>query len=173
MRKSFEAIIILKPYRLLLTGCREDNVIAFTDNSIRFVNKFREILAIAPLQIYSSAILFSPINSIVRNLSWGQIPRWVDKAPEVLDTWSPLLSTIRGGTVVKSIAFSPDSTLLASRTPDAIQLWGPRTGESCGNFEGDFKKGPHWTGTVVFSPDGNLIAANGYPADPDSKFSAL
>jgi WD40 repeat protein len=73
---------------------------------------------------------------------------------------------------VESIAFSPDSTLLAIRTPDAIQLWDTRTGESCGNFEGDFEKGPRRTRTVVFSPDGNLIAANGYPVDPDSKSSA-
>ena len=92
---------------------------------------------ITPLQLYSSAIIFAPESSIIRHTFKDQFPRWICKLPKMQLTWDPRLQKLEGHTdSVGSVAFSPDSQLLASGSGDrTVRLWNPATGEQLQKLE--------------------------------------
>jgi hypothetical protein len=91
----------------------------------------------APLQLYSSAIIFAPETSIIRHMFKDQIPRWICKLPKMQPAWDSKLQKLEGHTSrVRSVAFSPDSQLLASGSDDqTVRLWNPATGEQLHKLE--------------------------------------
>ena len=70
---------------------------------------------------------------------------------------SQCLSTLRGHSdLIRSVAFSPDSSLLASGGNDqTIKLWDIHSGQCCKTFLGHST----WVRSVAFSPDGALLAS--------------
>jgi WD40 repeat protein len=67
--------------------------------------------------------------------------------------------TLDAGTVVRSLAATPDGKLLASAGDDgAVQLWDPATGKAGLKLEGP----KDWLLAVALSPDGKTVAAGGY-----------
>src|SRR5205809_8046245 len=77
----------------------------------RFTLSFRSIIEATPMQIYSSALIFSPARSIIRNHFFGEIPAWVRNRmlPVVEEEWTPCLQTLVGhSNPVLAVAFSPD-----------------------------------------------------------------
>lgn len=91
------------------------HLFAMINDANRFISINRSVIEIAPLQVYYSAIVFSPENSTVRNQFVNQSPKWI-KAVSVLDQdWNLSLQILEGRTSgISQIAFSPDSRLLAS-----------------------------------------------------------
>jgi WD40 repeat protein len=60
---------------------------------------------------------------------------------------------------VRSVAFSPDSRLLASSSQDTtVRLWSPATGALHQALDGH----SDWVLSVAFSPDGRLLASGSY-----------
>jgi WD40 repeat protein len=117
----------------------------------------RWIVDTAPLQLYSSAIIFSPETSIIRNTFKGKIPRWICRLPKVPSTWSLELQKLEGHRrQVYAVAFSHDSQLLASASSDrTVRLWNPETEEQLQKLEGHSEK----VRAVAFSHDGQLLAS--------------
>ncbi|KAK6221742.1 NWD2 protein [Colletotrichum tabaci] len=68
---------------------------AFLRDARRFVLKHRDVIDKAPCQIYLSAILFSPTNSIVKQTFLSEVPAWVVKYPEVVDDWDPTIHVMK------------------------------------------------------------------------------
>ena len=69
----------------------------------------------APLQLYCSALVFAPRNSIIRRQFKDYIPDWIQLKPKVQAHWNAAQQTLEGHTgYVTSVAFSPDSKLLPS-----------------------------------------------------------
>ena len=132
---------------------------AFLEDARRFVLANRYIADIAPLQLYSSALLFAPQTSIVRN-TCGQIPRWIRRCPITPKTWGPELQKLEGHTSgVTAVAFSQDGLLLASASYDhTVRLWNPTTGQEVQKLKGH-TSGVH---AVAFSQDGLLLASASY-----------
>ena len=124
----------------------------------RFALYSRLAIEQAPLQIYYSALIFAPKRSIVRKQFTDQIPRWMQRLPEVQKDWSALLQTLEGHSDrVHSVAFSPNGKLIASGSGDrTVRLWEAATGAPHGE---PLKGHSHWVHSVAFSPDGKLIAS--------------
>ena len=62
----------------------------------RFAQHNRLAIEKAPLQTYSSALIFTPVMSIVRRQFADKMPRWMKRAPNVQNDWSALLQTLEG-----------------------------------------------------------------------------
>ncbi|RMZ90383.1 hypothetical protein DV736_g2368, partial [Chaetothyriales sp. CBS 134916] len=126
-------------------------------DATRFLLRHYQTLATWPLQIYSSAIVFSPQTSIVRRENLDKVPGWLRNIPRVEDTWTSLIQTLAGhSNSVTAVAFSPDSKQIASGSYDkTIKLWDTTTG----NLQKTLAGHSDWVRAVAFSPDGKQIVS--------------
>jgi len=91
----------------------------------------RGIIENNPLQTYASALVFSPARSLTRGLFKKEEPKWITIKPAIRDEWSACLQTLEGHSdSVRSVAFSHDSTRLASASDDnMVKIWDASSGD--------------------------------------------
>ncbi|RSL62260.1 hypothetical protein CEP53_004824 [Fusarium sp. AF-6] len=132
-------------------------VLSFLEDARRFVLAYRHIAAQSPLQLYSSALIFSPVNSVIRQTFAEDIPAYVTLLPKVDDDWSAALMALEGHrNMVFDAVFSPDSRLLASASDDAtVRIWEADTGEHLQTLEGHDSS----VYSVAFSHDSKFLAS--------------
>ena len=83
----------------------------------RFVTYNRSAFEKNPLQLYSSALLFTPQMSLVKTQFLSSIPRWIGSLPRVHEDWSALIHTLEGHhSEYWGMCFSNNNKLLASAT---------------------------------------------------------
>ncbi|KAF2716053.1 WD40 repeat-like protein, partial [Polychaeton citri CBS 116435] len=125
----------------------------------RFALRNRHIIDLAPLQVYLSAILFAPSSSIIRQKYDNDLGTYLDLKilPNVPLTWNAEVQKLEGhGGGVPTVAFSPDSKMLASGSYDGtVRLWEVATGEEVQKLEG--YNGVIWA--IAFSSDGKMLAS--------------
>ncbi|KAJ6044395.1 hypothetical protein N7460_005750 [Penicillium canescens] len=138
------------------TGDIEHELADFLHDAYRFVLKNRQIVDVAPLQLYCSCLVFAPKHSIIRRLFCGELPSWISGLPNTEKDWSAELQTLEGHAgSVRSAAFSPDGQLVASGSTDkAIWLW-----DTIGTLQQTLEGHSGLVQSVAFSPDGRLIAS--------------
>ncbi|KAL2809542.1 WD40-repeat-containing domain protein [Aspergillus granulosus] len=129
----------------------------FLRDARRFVLKIRQIAETAPLQLYSSALMFSPTNSINRTLSENELSIW-SQLPRVEKSWNAEIQTLEGHTdFVQSLCVSPDGQQLASGSEDGtIKLWSSATGQLQQTISGHSSG----VGSVCFLDDGRLVSGS-------------
>ena len=111
----------------------------------------------SPLQAYASVLIFSPTRSLIRGLFKEEEPKWITIKPAMGDKWSACLQTLEGHSgLVSSVAFSHDSTRLASASGDnTVKIWDASSGECLQTLEGH--SGGVWS--VTFSHDSTRLAS--------------
>ena len=130
------------------------------DDAKRFVLSNVAIIEEAPLQVYCSALIFSPSKSIVRMLFQAQIPDWIGLQPNVSETWDSLLQILEGHlNSVTSVAFSPDGQKIVSGSWDrTVRVWDAAAGTLLQTLEGHSGS----VTSVAFSPDGQKIVSGSW-----------
>ena len=95
-------------------------------------------IEICPLQAYASALIFSPTNSLIRRHFQEDEPKWITIKPTIGEKWTPCLQTLEGHSGwVTSVAFSHDSTRLASASDDrTVKIWDASSGDCLRTLEG-------------------------------------
>lgn len=104
----------------------------------------------APLQIYSSALVFAPQKSIVRELFDTSIPLWVTTRPIMQTHWDPCLATFetkhkRGA----QILFFPTGDKFLFLSGREMEIWDMKSMSRIAEY------GDVMSASVTFSPDGN------------------
>ncbi|WAO96039.1 NACHT domain-containing protein [Fusarium falciforme] len=123
----------------------------------RFILSHGWAIGKAPLQIYASALIFSPRRSMTRKLFEGEEPDWIITKPAMAEDWDACMATLEGhGDWVQSVAFSPDGQRLASASHDmTIKIWDVTTGHCQATLAGHGDS----VRSVAFSPDGQRLAS--------------
>lgn len=92
----------------------------------------------APLQAYSSALIFSPSCSLTRTIFRSKEPDWIVQKPKVDQHWNSRLATLMGHLQgVCSVAFSHDGQHIVSGSLDgAIKIWDAESGTETLTLQG-------------------------------------
>ncbi|KAH7327561.1 vegetative incompatibility protein HET-E-1 [Rhexocercosporidium sp. MPI-PUGE-AT-0058] len=152
-----ESISMIDDLLSLLDVEKSSNLSAFLRDARRVILIHCSVLAASPLQIYCSAIVFAPEQSVVRRTFRNQIPAGISLLPQVDFDWNACLLTLeRHDRGITSVTFSHDSTMLASASLDhTIKLWDAITGSCVATLEGHSRS----VNSVAFSHDSAMLVS--------------
>ncbi|KAL7925190.1 hypothetical protein ACQKWADRAFT_285315 [Trichoderma austrokoningii] len=153
----------LRSIRRLLHELPHDGNIQFS-RSLRAMETFLlrngAFVAKSPLQVYGSALIFSPAHSHIRTTQWDERLSFI-KAIQGIRT-DAFLQTFKVHSLVLALAFSSNGEALASKSSDnTVRCWDVATGA----IKRTIQCHDSGTSAMAFSPDNRmlLLATYGNP----------
>ncbi|KAF3186503.1 hypothetical protein TWF788_003361 [Orbilia oligospora] len=134
----------LKMIESLLFRCKNlaGTLPSFIYDAKRFIMMHQSITGRIPLQLYSSCLLFSPKQSMIRQQNWGEVSPWINNTQAIQENWDLCLQTF-------------DEIIVCSRPRPGLEAQPVR-------ILGSRSSKPHekscFVTVVFFSPDGKLLA---------------
>lgn len=136
----------------------------------RFLLDHKEMIAEFPLQVYSSALLFSPEQSVIRKLFLkDHAPEWISIKPGLDTMWDMRLQSLLGHEdIVKTMVYSPDGQWIISGSEDGVvKLWRADSGNCEHTYSGFGEELCSWSNkikkagvqSVAFSGDSQKFTA--------------
>lgn len=124
----------------------------------RFILRFRGVIEAAPLQVYASALIFSPVNSLVRELYQAEQDICTIPKDFTEIDWDSCLQTLEleGHEGLTLATFAPDGRLASATADGWVQIWDK------GLCVQDFEAHRSHVSRVVFSPDGQRLASTAW-----------
>jgi WD40 repeat protein len=113
----------------------------FVQDAKRFVLYHHHAILMGPLQIYASALLFSPSQSLTRRSFAKDLPSWVTTQNGNVSPakWPSSIYVLEHHRYpVNSVQFSHDMSLLLTTCSKVTNVWDTSTGLRLEAFEGDF-----------------------------------
>ncbi|PYI35418.1 WD40 repeat-like protein, partial [Aspergillus indologenus CBS 114.80] len=133
----YEVVGMLDALQFFLTNGQHPPIQEFLDDARRFVLRNARLADCAPLQIYSSGLMFLPRNSIIRRRFFRGLASGI-QISGIEDSWGAHVLTIEHDhlSIIIAIAISRDGKILASATSrDEICIWDTATGRPQHFFE--------------------------------------
>ncbi|KAF0637630.1 hypothetical protein FPSE5266_00722 [Fusarium pseudograminearum] len=130
LRSMSEGILSLHNLVSILSDTDVKGLLELIEDAHRVALSFGNAIEADPLQIYTSALLFSPVNSVVRKRFLTQGPSWLTRNPVIEEEWGSCVQVLEGHKHgITALAFSPDDLLIASGSYDGtIKVWKSTTG---------------------------------------------
>ncbi|THV46068.1 hypothetical protein BGAL_0419g00010 [Botrytis galanthina] len=152
-----ESVGMVESLMAIIDPVKGSEISKFLYDAKRFILSYYSIIDSSPLQLYSSALIFAPKESIIRNTFHNYTPGWILQEPNTDLEWNAAIQTLKGhGNLIHSIAFSADLKLLASASRDhTIKIWDATTGILQQTLEGHSGS----VRSIAFSADSKLLAS--------------
>ncbi|KAF6515295.1 hypothetical protein HZS61_005201 [Fusarium oxysporum f. sp. conglutinans] len=157
LRSMSEGVMAVQKLEALVKTKEARQLTELLRDARRFILSHKRTIEIAPLQVYASALVFSPTRSLIRELFQNEEPNWITLKPRVESDWNACLQTLEGHCdSVNSVAFSADGQRLASGSIDkTVKIWDATTGACVQTLESH----SDWVYSVAFSADGQRLAS--------------
>lgn len=130
---------------------------ALIQDACRFALYNKWAIENAPLQLYASALIFSPTGSITRQVFAKEEPDWITTKPIMEQQWDSCLQTIEGHPArLYNVVFSHDgSKVLSTATDHTVRIWDRASGKCLLTLEGH----TDLVGSVAFSHDSRMVVS--------------
>ncbi|OCL02878.1 hypothetical protein AOQ84DRAFT_392639, partial [Glonium stellatum] len=129
--RVWESIGMVNDLLCLLDPEESSKVSVFLRDTRRVILSHCSIMDESPLQVYYSAIVFAPEQSVVRKTFRNQFPAWLSLPPQVDSDWDACLWTLEGHNHWVA------SAQLASASGDrTVKIWDASSGECLRTLEG-------------------------------------
>ncbi|VUC27847.1 unnamed protein product [Clonostachys rosea] len=154
MGRLRESIRLTQELQTLVDPNEGIEIMEFLHDAHRFILRFYAIGDQAPLQFYSSALLFAPQRSVIKTTFQRHIT-WIKQKPITEYDWDPCLQTLESyDASVDIVAFSRDDRSVTSGSAYfPVNIWDTTTGELRHTYDGD-----RMVESMTFSGDGQLAA---------------